>query len=136
LHAVALRDLMRNGFLGDPAKAALAWDQRTAEVVEPWYRATLHFDRNRLAEIDAEVAGQAYEAGDAEWEMTQALSAGAMKDPELLRGVLSIAGVLRLPDEVFSAPGFADKVVALGAGWRGERLPGPARDELLSIVAG
>ncbi|TMK89514.1 MAG: FAD-dependent oxidoreductase [Actinobacteria bacterium] len=136
LHAVALRDLMRNGFLGDPAKAALAWDQRTAEVVEPWYRATLHFDRNRLAEIDAEVAGQAYEPGDPEWEMTQALSAGAMKDPELLRGVLSIAGVLRLPDEVFSAPGFADKVVALGAGWRDERLPGPTRDELLSIVAG
>ena len=37
---------------------------------------------------------------------------------------------------LFAAPGFADKVVALGAGWRDERLPGPTRDELLSIVAG
>jgi hypothetical protein len=37
--------------------------------------------------------------------------------------------------DVTGRPGSPGKVIAAGAGWRGERLPAPDRGELLSIVA-
>ena len=63
LHAVCLRDLLREVPPGDPAFAT-RWDEVTTEVVEPFFRDTLAFDRHRLAEIDAQIAGIPYETDD------------------------------------------------------------------------
>lgn len=50
----------RDGNLDDPSAFARRWADITAATVEPLYRATLSFDRHRLAEIDAHIAGQPY----------------------------------------------------------------------------
>ena len=62
LHCLALRDTLRATGVDDPAAFSAAWARATDAAVEPWYRATLSFDRHRLAEIDAEIRGERYRA--------------------------------------------------------------------------
>jgi hypothetical protein len=135
LHAVGLRDLLRSGPLDDPIALAQGWHEMTQERVEPWYRATLAFDRHRLAEIEAEIAGVAYETDDPTWEITQALQHGAMQDPDVFRGFLRIAGLMSGADEVLAEPGMFERVIATGADWRDAPVIGPDRDQLLKTAA-
>ena len=135
LHALELRDLLRRQGTDDPAGLAMAWDEATRAAVEPLYRSTLHYDRHRLAEVDAAIKGRAYEPDDVAWEMTRALQFGSMQDPDLFRGFLRVVGLLSTPDEVFAQPGMADKVISVGAGWRDEEVFGPTRQELVELVA-
>ena len=60
LHACALRDLLREVNPGDPGGLVRRFDEITQTTVEPLYRATLQFDRHRLAEIDGEITGKPY----------------------------------------------------------------------------
>jgi flavin-dependent dehydrogenase len=136
LQAVLLRDTIAGTGLGDPWEFACSFHHATAETVEPWYRDTLAADRHRLAEIDALIGGGEYRPADPGWEMGQALAAAAFKDPDCLRGFVSVAMVLSRPADVAARPGLLDKVIALGGGWRDEPIPAPDRAELMSIVAG
>ena len=74
-----------------------------------WYRATRAFDRHRLAEIDADLAGTTYRTPDPAWAMTTALYAAALHDPDALRAQISIAGMLATPPEALGAPRGARK---------------------------
>ena len=134
IHAVALRDLLRTDVLDDPYKAALAWDEATESTVGPWYRATRSFDQHRLAEIDAQIAGEPYEPGDPEWEMTKATMHATGTNAEVLRGFLRFAGLLERVDETMARPGFFEAVIESGAGWRDAPPLGPSRSELLNVI--
>ena len=136
MHAKLLRDTIAATGLDDPREFAGAFHEATAEIVEPWYRDTLAADRHRLAEIDALIAGGSYHPADPGWETSQALASAAFKDPDCLRGFVSVAMVLSREADVLARPGMLEKVTALGAGWRDEPIPAPGRDELLSAVAG
>ena len=136
LQAVVLRDTIAAAGLDDPWEFACSFHHATAEMVEPWYRDTLAGDRHRLAEIDALIDGGQYRPRDPGWETGQALANAAFKDPDCLRGFVSVAMVLGRAADVMARPGLLDKVTALGAGWRDEPVPAPSRAELLSIVAG
>jgi 2-polyprenyl-6-methoxyphenol hydroxylase-like FAD-dependent oxidoreductase len=136
MHAVALRDMLDVASLDLPLELVQRWHAVTEATVEPYYRATLEFDRHRLAEIDAGIEGKDYEPGDPRYEMTQALVSSAGKDPEVFRAMLEIVGVLSYTDEVFARPGMTQKVQELGSGWRNEPTLAPTRDELLAIVNG
>ncbi len=133
LHAVCLRDTLRGVAPDDPAFAA-RWDEITGAVVEPLYRDTLAFDRHRLAEIDAQIAGVPYETDDPGWRFGQALGRSATSDPDLLRASISIASLLERGVDVLARPGIVDRVLALDPG-PGELPPGPDRATLLSIVS-
>jgi len=133
LHACALRDTLRDVPPDDPVALATAWHAATTEVVEPYFRDTLAFDRHRLAEIDAQIAGVPYETDDPAWLLAQALANAAGKDPELLRGYLEIVSLLARGVDVLSRPGIADRALELGA--EPAPFPGPSRAELLAIVA-
>jgi 2-polyprenyl-6-methoxyphenol hydroxylase-like FAD-dependent oxidoreductase len=133
LHAVALRDLLRD-MPTDPVELQLLWHDATAAGAEQWYRATVAFDDGRLAEVDALLDGRELEVSP-DFEMTKAIQAAAGKDPELLRALLEIVGVQTLPGEIFARPGLFERVVELGSGWRDEQFPGPTRDELVALTA-
>jgi 2-polyprenyl-6-methoxyphenol hydroxylase-like FAD-dependent oxidoreductase len=135
MHALALRDLLRHTEPDDAVGLAVGWDEATAQSVEPWYRATLAFDRHRLADIDAEIRGQSYRTDDPAWEMAQSLQFAAGRDPDCLRAFLRVVGMLQTPTDAVSQPGLFDKVVDLGGRWRQEPTFGPTRDELVSIVS-
>ncbi|WP_211361930.1 FAD-dependent oxidoreductase [Pseudonocardia cypriaca] len=131
-HAVLLRDLLRT----DDAPAALArrWWDSTAQLLEPWYRATIAADRTRLAEIERDRAGVPSPPADPAGRVGKALVAGAGRDPDVLRDALEIASMLTLPSEVLGRPGAAERALAAGGGAPQYPLPGPDRRALLSVV--
>jgi hypothetical protein len=94
MHAVALRDLIRDQGLDDQLAFASGWHDATQETVEPFYRDTLDLDRHRLGEIEAQIQGVPYETDDPGWAIGQALQAAAGSDPEVLRGFLDIVSLL------------------------------------------
>ena len=85
-----------------------------SSTVEPLYRDTLDFDRHRLGEIEAQIAGVPYETDDPNWAIGQAMEAAAGSDPDVLRGFVDIASLLARPDEVLHRPGLLDTVLAAG----------------------
>lgn len=137
LHAVALRDHLGESSLDDAVGFSVGFHDRTATDLEPLYRDTLAFDRHRLAEIDAQIAGESYDTEDPSWQFGKALNAAASSDPDLLRGAVDIAGLLARGTDVFARPGFAERVIEL-AGDPADREPppGPSRTELLELVGG
>jgi 2-polyprenyl-6-methoxyphenol hydroxylase-like FAD-dependent oxidoreductase len=135
IHSLALRDTLRAFGVGDPAAFSAAWADATDTVVEPWYRATLSFDRHRLAGIDAEIRGEPYQPEAEDWNVIQSLLFASGQDPDCLRALLSIFGLLRSAEEVFADTALMEKVLTLGAGWRRAPRLGPSRSELLSMVA-
>ena len=136
LHACVLRDVLRDVDSGDPEKLVRRFDEVTAAVVEPLYRTTLWFDRNRLAEIAADVGGGDGAAGDPRWAASKALFAASLADEDLSREYLSVAMLLSRADEVFAQPGMAERVMRLGAHAPRYPLPGPSRPELLAAIGG
>lgn len=135
LHAAALRDLLREVPPGDGVGFARRWDEVTEATVTPYYRATLAFDRHRLAEIQSEVEGRPYETDDPAWAMTTALMAGATRDPVLARAQQRIAQMLDLPPQVVSDPDVFERVIAASELPR-YPLPGADRETLLATVTG
>ncbi len=136
IHAQALRDLLRSDQVDTPLGLAAAWNEVTAKTVEPWYRATLFYDRHRLGEVHAAIAGEPYDPDDPAWTLTKALDAASGRDGDCLRAALSVAAVMRTPDDLFAEPGFLDKVNELGGDYAEAPGFGPDREQLLAIVGG
>jgi flavin-dependent dehydrogenase len=136
LHAGALRDVLREVPPTEAWAFARRWDEVTEATVAPLYRATLAFDRHRLAEVDAEIAGRAYETEDPAWAISKAMNAGAGRDPEVLRAQLRIAGLLASPEDVVAEPGTLDRILAAGGDGPRYPLPGADRGTLLATVTG
>ncbi|HEU5388539.1 MAG TPA: NAD(P)-binding protein [Streptosporangiaceae bacterium] len=153
VHACALRDVLReigaDGISGDQEKLVRRFDEVTVAAVEPLYRATLWFDRGRLAELAADAAGDDAAAGDAaagggdgrpkpaedlRWAAGKALFAASLADQDIAREYLAVSMLLTTADEVFTRPGMAERVMRLGAGAARYPLPGPDRRELLAAL--
>jgi 2-polyprenyl-6-methoxyphenol hydroxylase-like FAD-dependent oxidoreductase len=134
MHAVALRDVLRDAADAEPVELALAFDDATEAVVTPWYDSTRTFDRHRLAEIHAEIEGVPYEPGDPGWEITKAMLHAAGQDGEVLRAFLRNIGLLRTTEETLAQPGILDRIIELGRGWRDAEPMGPTRSQLLELV--
>jgi 2-polyprenyl-6-methoxyphenol hydroxylase-like FAD-dependent oxidoreductase len=134
MHAIALRDTLRTVAAEDPTALALAFHAATEATVEPWYRATVSFDRHRLHEMEATARGESYEPGDPAWEITQAMQAAVGFDPEVFRAFVRIVSVLTPGEEVLARPSLLRKVMKLGSGWRDAPVLGPTRSELLELV--
>ncbi|WP_141015692.1 NAD(P)/FAD-dependent oxidoreductase [Nocardioides sambongensis] len=134
IHACTLRDTLAAAS-DDPEELVTAFAEATDLRVSPWVAATTRFDRHRLGELTADVAGAPYLTEDPTWAVTTALLAGAAEDALLARAAARIAGLLAAPPEAL-----ADPVVAarLGPYIGGRRYPvaGPTRADLLAAVTG
>ena len=136
IHAVALRDLVRERSpMDDPTAWSLAWDQRTRETVEPYYRETLSADRHRLAEIEAVIADETYESDDPAHRFSEALPVAAMKDPTVLRAYLDSFMLIRPLAELMADDQLVARTLELAAN-DGEPQPklGLDRGELLALL--
>jgi 2-polyprenyl-6-methoxyphenol hydroxylase-like FAD-dependent oxidoreductase len=134
VHGRALRDTLRRSDPGAAGRFALDFHEATMSTVEPWYRATVRYDRHRLGEIDAEIRGESYEPADPWWDDIRRLQFAAGRDPECLRASLDVIMTLRTPDEVLADPVTAGRVRELGAGWRDAGILGPDRAELVALA--
>jgi 2-polyprenyl-6-methoxyphenol hydroxylase-like FAD-dependent oxidoreductase len=131
LHALCLRELLREVPAGDRVGLVERWDELTREVVDPWYRETVAFDRHRLAEMDAQIAGVPYETDDPEWLHGEALRRNATSDPDLLRAGIAIRSLLERSADVLARPGLVERAMSLDPP---PPPPGPSREELVDLV--
>lgn len=135
LHALVLRDTIREVGVDHPSAFASRFHGRTAESIEPWYRTTLLGDRDRLAEVDAGILGVPYQPEADRYQQVKSIFAAAALDPDCLRGALDIRSVLKRPQQVFEAnPGLADKAGRLAAGAPDAGTLGPDRTQLVAIA--
>jgi 2-polyprenyl-6-methoxyphenol hydroxylase-like FAD-dependent oxidoreductase len=135
-HAALLRGVASE-HPDDPARLVDAFDEATERELTPWYRATVAFDRARLAEIDAIRSGAEPPApapDDIAARVRAALPVAMSRDPDVFRAGLEIASCLALPQEVFARPGLAQRVLEV-AGGETATLPGPDRAQVLELVA-
>ena len=112
LHAVALRDALRKAGTDDAGELIRQFDEITAAVVEPLVGDTMRFDRHRLAQIDAQIAGRPYETDDPGWNLGQALAAAAPRHPDLLRAAMDVGGLLDRGVDVLARDGMIDTLLA------------------------
>jgi 2-polyprenyl-6-methoxyphenol hydroxylase-like FAD-dependent oxidoreductase len=134
LHGRVLRDTLRRSDPGDAGRFAADFHEATTSTVEPWYRSTVHFDRHRLGEINAEIRGEAYEPRDPWWDDLRGLQLAAGGDPDCLRANLDVINVLRTPDEVLADPVIAGRARAAFAGRPDAPAFGPGRAELVAMA--
>ena len=135
-HAALLRAVVRE-HADDPARLVDAFDEATERELTPWYRATVAFDRARLAEIDAIRKGgepPAPAPDDVAAQVRAALPLAMSRDAEVFRAGMEISSCLALPQEVFARPGLARRVLE-AAGGEVARLPAPTRAQVLELVA-
>ena len=125
LHACVLRDVSREEGTADPDALVLRFDDGDRGDGRPLYLdSTLSFDRHRLAEIEADIAGVPYEPDDPAWAMTT--RAGRRRratDPVVARALAAIAAVQALPAQALGDPAVLGRVAATWAG----RTTRPAR---------
>jgi flavin-dependent dehydrogenase len=133
LHAVLLRDVLRDAGDDDPGALASRWWEATRREMEPWYRATLAYDRHRLAQVHAEIEGTPYVTEDETWNLTRALRARSLRDGDLLRANLDVAMLLRPSAEVLADPAIRPRLDDAGRVGRSPEA-GPTRDELISAI--
>ena len=135
MHGALLRDTLREHEGGTAAFAA-AWDEVTEREMAPWYDATVSADRARMQQLHAARDGGPYVVpADPASRLRAALPLAMGVDADAFRAGLEIIGCLALPGEVFSRPGFAERVTAAAAARGDFRLPGPGRAELLELVS-
>jgi flavin-dependent dehydrogenase len=132
MHASLLRRTLTEVPVTDAEAFARRFHAVTEAEVAPYFEDTLAFDRHRLAQVDAHIAGVPYEPDDPGWSLGQALASAAPRDPDILRGFLDVVGVLARGVDVLARPGVAERAIALASD---EQPPGPDRAELLRLVA-
>ncbi|HEX4865267.1 MAG TPA: hypothetical protein VFV02_14445, partial [Acidimicrobiales bacterium] len=134
MHALLLRDTLRDQNGTDPWELASSWYDVTRIEMEPWYRTTRNYDRHRLAEVHAVIGGEQFSTDDEEWIATKTMEAQSAESPDLLRANLEMGMLLRRPDEVTFDP--AIKGLLEGAEPVIESTAfGPSRAELLEAIA-
>jgi 2-polyprenyl-6-methoxyphenol hydroxylase-like FAD-dependent oxidoreductase len=130
MHAQLLRRTVRD-HLDDPAGFARAWDERTEQMVTPFYLNQITADRARTAEMTAQREGREYSLPHS--AMGQ-LTAAASCDADVFRGLLETVLCLALPEEVIDRPGMRDRIEQSGRS--GPRpVPGPDRAQLLELLS-
>jgi hypothetical protein len=135
LHALVLRDTIRETGLDCPSMFASRFHQRTAEQIEPWYRLTLAGTRNRLAEVEAGIFGTTHQPDNRDYHHVKAVLAAAPHDPDCLRAALDIRSVLKLPREIFgSDPVLADRAAKLASTVDDVAALGPSREQLVAMA--
>jgi 2-polyprenyl-6-methoxyphenol hydroxylase-like FAD-dependent oxidoreductase len=135
LHAKALRDILREIDTVDHEQLVRRFDELTRNEIEPWYRRTLAFDRHRLAEIEADIAGQPYESDDPVWQITKAWTVATNVDSEVYRAYVPLVSLQSTAEAELAQPGLLDRILAAAAGQPQYPDPGPDRAALLKAIA-
>jgi 2-polyprenyl-6-methoxyphenol hydroxylase-like FAD-dependent oxidoreductase len=130
VHAQLLRRTVRD-HLDDPAGFARAWDERTEQLVAPFYWNQIMADRARLAEMTALRENRQWSPADSAMSR---LANCAPYDADAYRAFLETLFCLALPQEVIQRPGIKDTIERLGH-QASPPAPGPSRRQLLQLLS-
>ncbi len=132
MHAIALRDIVREVGADDADLLVRRFDEVTQERFTPWYRATVWHDRHRLAEIDDAVTGDDRPL-DTDWADFRRFEGAVNNDPDLILRMLDGLHLRETPRQLIADPTILQRLDELGA-----KVPlptGPTRREVLDAIA-
>src|ERR1700754_797599 len=128
LHTSVLRRVVRDS---DDVSSDFA--RATETELRPWYDSTVRIGRGRMAEMTALRNGETPAPPEhIGARVGKALPVAMSRDDEVFRAAVEINACLSLPSDVFSRPGFAERVLQLAADAPPVSL-GPDREELLTL---
>jgi 2-polyprenyl-6-methoxyphenol hydroxylase-like FAD-dependent oxidoreductase len=134
--ACVLRDVLREVGPDRPAELARRFAEVLDAVVGKMYRLTLEQDQNRMAEIQADIAGTPHPPADEAWTLQRGLRQIMMKDPDALRIFMRSALQVEALDPAAIPPALRARIEAEKADGPGYPPAGPSRIQLLAAVAG
>ena len=132
MHAIALRDIVREVGVDDADLLVRRFDEVTQDRFTPWYRATVWHDRHRLAELDDAITGDDRPL-DAEWADFRRFEGAVNNDPALILRMLDGLHLRETPRQLIVDPTILQRLDELGA-----KVPlptGPTRREVLDAIA-
>jgi hypothetical protein len=136
-HVAHLREVVREHLDDEPRELARAFDEVTDREMTPWYDSTVAVDRARLAEMVVLREGAEPPAATSmPARLSAALAAAMAVDADAFRAGMEITGCLTLPQDVFSRPGLAERLLAIAAEHPGGALPAPTRGQAVAIANG
>lgn len=132
-HSLAVRDVLRTTGANRPEELVLAVDKAYESTVDPLFQRTLAYTRARMAEIQADIAGEPHPANEY-WAQVRNLVALSRTDPDCLRAYLRFSeGSIDL-DTALDAPGVRDQLATSGSDGRGYSRKLPDRADLLAAI--
>ena len=134
--ACTLRDVLREVGPDRPVELALRFAEVVDAVVGPLYRLTIAYDRNRMAEIQADIAGTPHRFTDATWNLQRSLLRLAHQDADALRIVLRANLHMEPLDPTRFPASLRAGIEALDVHTTPYPANGPTRAQLLEAVAG
>jgi hypothetical protein len=135
MHVGRLRDTVRS-YLDDPREFAEAWDAVTESEFAPWYRETVEEDRARRREIEALRDGRVPEPASDPWAaMRDAMFASSAFDADVFRAFIGTRACLWRIGEACADERLMERMIELARDADPLRLPGPDREQLLSLLA-
>jgi 2-polyprenyl-6-methoxyphenol hydroxylase-like FAD-dependent oxidoreductase len=134
MHAVRLRDALRQQRDDDWSSFATQFDAVTEAEVTPWYRAQLAADQTRVAQIGALRAGRAPEpSSDPMSRRVTALFGAMLGDADLYRAAMEYVGTVSPIQDILRRPAVAAAIDRAGDA-PPPAVPGPSREALLDLV--
>ncbi len=133
MHAVVLRDVLREVPVADRRGVAEAFHAGTRQRIAPWIDDTTTSDQHRVSEMQAAARGEPYRTTDVNWYSSQRLARSASTDPDLFRHQLAVTQSLSRLGDVLAEPGVAERLSTSGGG---NALPGPDREALIDLIGG
>jgi len=131
LQAVALRDALRSTGTDDRHGLMRAWHELIEDRVEGHVDDTITLSRHRLTQLRTERGGNAYRTDDPVWNLSEAVRASALRDPDVFRHMLDVINLLHRDRAILDHSEIAERAVALAGS---SALPGPGREELLELA--
>lgn len=104
VQACVLRDVLRGAAAQRPERLVMRFAEACDAEVVPLYRRTLDYDRSRMAEIQADIAGAPHPPDAPDWSTMRALTALAPKDPTILRTFVRVFSHILEPSTAFDEP--------------------------------
>ena len=114
-HAILLRDCLRENAGADDETFVRRFDAVTEERMTPWYRATIWHDRNRLADLEAAIAGFD-RVSDDDWTRFRRFEAAQESDPGMILRMLDGLHLRETPLDLVHDPALAARLDELGVG--------------------
>jgi 2-polyprenyl-6-methoxyphenol hydroxylase-like FAD-dependent oxidoreductase len=132
MHAVRLRDALRQQCGDDWSSFAIEFDAVTEAEITPWYRAQLAADRTRVAQIEALCADRAPEPiVDTLARRVTTLFGAMLSDVDLYRAAMEYVGTVSTIQDIL--PDVAAAIDRAGDA-APPPVPGPSRQALLDLV--
>jgi 2-polyprenyl-6-methoxyphenol hydroxylase-like FAD-dependent oxidoreductase len=103
--ACVLRDVLREVGAERPERLVMRFAEACDVEVVPLYRRTLAYDRSRMAEIQADIAGVPHPPAGPDWSVTRALAALSVKDAGIMRAYMRAMSHVLEPASALDEPG-------------------------------